>query len=60
MTRLVLSAKGTEQLKFGSARGKSDNQVAMLPAGRRIDTSCDVRYGIVAEPAKPPREREKR
>jgi len=53
MTRLVLSAHGTERLRFGSARDKDPNEVASLPAGRRIDLSCGVCYGIIAEPAAP-------
>src|SRR5207302_3885971 len=53
MTRLVLTAQGTERLKFGLARDKDPNEVASLPAGRRIDLSCGVCYGIIAEPAGP-------
>jgi hypothetical protein len=53
MTRLVLSAGGKEKLKWQSARGKDDNEVAMLPGGHRIDMACEVRYGIVGEPAGP-------
>ena len=53
MTRLVLSAGGKEKLKFQSARGKEENQVASLPGGRRIDMACGVRYGILGEPAGP-------
>jgi len=49
MTRLLLSAQGTERLKFGSARGPSQNAAASLPAGRRIDLECAVRYGVIGE-----------
>ena len=50
MTRLVLSASGTEKLKFGSARSKDEIEVAWLPGGHRIDMECGVRYGIIGEP----------
>jgi len=53
MTRLLLSADGMEKLKFNSARGKDDNEVASLPGGHRIDMACGVRYGILGEPAGP-------
>ncbi len=53
MTRLVLSAGGTEKLKFGSARGQHDNEVAVLNTGHRIDMACAVRFGILGEPAGP-------
>ena len=53
VTRVDLSAHGTEQLKFGSARGKIDNEVAILPGGRRIDLNCAVRCGIISESAAP-------
>ncbi len=53
MTRLVLSAGGREKLKFNSARGKDDNEVASLPGGHRIDMACEVRYGFLGEPAGP-------
>jgi len=53
MTRLVLSASGVEKLKFNSARGKDQNEVAILPGGHRIDMACAVRYGILGEPASP-------
>ena len=53
MTRLVLSAIGKEKLKFNSARGKDDNEVALLPGGHRIDMSCGVRFGILGEPVGP-------
>jgi len=51
MTRLLLSADGNEKLKFNSARGKDENEVALLPGGHRIDMSSAVRFGIVGEPA---------
>ena len=50
MTRLVLSASGKEKLKFQSARGKIESEVAILPGGHRIDMECGVRYGIIGEP----------
>jgi len=53
VTRLLLSAHGSERLKFGSARDRDDNEVAVLPAGHRIDMACGVRYGIVGVPAAP-------
>src|SRR5207245_9525057 len=66
MTRLVLSATGKEKLKFNSARGKDENELASLPGGHRIDMACDVRFGFLGEPAGPdklgdkePEEREK-
>jgi hypothetical protein len=51
ITRLVLSAGGREKLKFNSARGKDENEVALLPGGHRIDMACGVRYGMIGEPA---------
>lgn len=53
MIRLVLSAVGSEKLQFGSARGNDENEVASLPGGRRIDMACEVRFGILGEPAAP-------
>jgi hypothetical protein len=53
MTRLVLSADGKEKLKFNSARGKDENEVASLPGGHRLDMACAVRFGILGEPASP-------
>jgi hypothetical protein len=49
MTRLVLSAGGKEKLKFQSARGKNETEVAILPGGHRIDMNCGVRFGIIGE-----------
>jgi hypothetical protein len=51
MTRLLLSAGGKEKLKFNSARGTDENEVAILPGGHRIDMACEVRFGILGEPA---------
>jgi hypothetical protein len=51
MTRLMLSAGGKEKLKFQSARGKVESEVAILPGGHRIDIECGVRYGFLGEPA---------
>jgi len=57
MTRLLLSACGTEKLKWGSeglkAQAKTDDEVAFLPSGRFINMECGVRYGIVGEPVSP-------
>jgi spore coat protein CotH len=50
MTLLVLSAGGKEKLKFQSARGKEENEVAILPGGHRINMECGVLYGIIGEP----------
>ncbi len=54
MTSLLLTARGTEKLKWGSealkARAKTDDEVAFLTAGRFIDVECGVRYGIIGEP----------
>jgi len=51
VTRLVLTARGKEKLKFGSARGEDVSEVASLPGGHRIDMACKVRYGILGAPA---------
>jgi hypothetical protein len=53
MTRLVLSAAGKDKLKFNSARGKDENEVASLPGGHRIDMVSEVRFGLLGEPAGP-------
>jgi hypothetical protein len=53
ITGLVLSAGGKEMLKFNSARSKDRNEVASLPGGHPIDMACEVRYGILGEPAGP-------
>ncbi len=54
ITRLLLSANGTEKLKWGSvglkAQAETDDEVAFLPSGRFIDMECGVRYGIAGEP----------
>jgi hypothetical protein len=52
MTRLVLSAGGRERLKFNSARGQDENEVALLPGGHRIDMACEVRFGLLGEPVR--------
>jgi hypothetical protein len=51
VSRLLLTARGTEKLRFGSARSEDVSAVASLPAGRRIDIACPVRYGISGETA---------
>jgi hypothetical protein len=53
MTRLVLSARGKEKLKFNSSRGQNENEVALLPGGHRIVMDCGVRFGILGEPVSP-------
>lgn len=53
VTRLVLAAGGREKLKFQSARGKDEIEVAILPGGHRVDVECDVRFGIVGEAVAP-------
>ncbi len=50
ITRLVLSARGNETLKFNSARGAIENEVAILPGGHRIDMAGPVRFGIIGGP----------
>jgi hypothetical protein len=55
LTRLVLSARGTEKLQFAKddhpLKKVKRDEVAFLPGGRPIDVDCGVRYGILAEPA---------
>jgi hypothetical protein len=53
MTRLLLSARGIEKLKFGSARVHDDNEVASLPAGHPIDVARGVRFGLLGTPTGP-------
>jgi hypothetical protein len=60
MTRLVLSASGRGKLKFQSARGKDEIEVAILPGGHRIDMNCGVRFGIIGEPVPPEPKNERR
>ena len=55
LTRLVLSARGSEKLQFAKddhplKREKRD-EVAFLPGGRPIDLAGGVRYGIIGEGA---------
>lgn len=53
MTRLLLSGRGTEKLKWGSEALKvlaaSRNAVSYLVAGHPIYLACEVRYGILGE-----------
>lgn len=49
MTKLLLSALGTEKLNYGDRRHQG-NEVAFLPAGRYIDQNARVRYGIMGTP----------
>jgi hypothetical protein len=55
LTRLLLAARGREKLQFAnddnSLVREKRAEVALLPAGRPIDQTCGVRYGIVAEVA---------
>ena len=55
ISRLVLSARGNEKLKFNSGRGPNQNEVASLPAGHRVDMACEVVFGILGEPVSPDR-----
>ena len=54
ITRLLLAARGSEKLKWGTealgALAKTKDEVAFLTAGRFIDMECGVRYGIIGEP----------
>lgn len=55
LTRLLLSAHGTESLKWREEHALAEaadpkNQVAFLPAGRPLDLAREVRYGILGEP----------
>ncbi len=50
ITRLLLAARGSEKLKWGSVFLKGGNDVSCLPGGHPIDLSCDVHYGIFGEP----------
>src|SRR5207248_10683397 len=45
-----------EKLRFNAARGPGVNEVASLPAGHRIDMACEVRFGLLGEPASPGRD----
>jgi hypothetical protein len=49
MVRLLLSAKGVEKLRFGSARKGSPEPAASLPAGRSIDMDGAVRFGLLGD-----------
>jgi hypothetical protein len=55
ITRLLLSAHGTERLKYGGAHplaepGRTLPEAAFLPGGRLVDLECGVRYGIIGTP----------
>ena len=54
VTRLLLAARGTEKLKWGTEALKTlantNDEVSFLTAGRFIDMECGVRYGIIGEP----------
>jgi hypothetical protein len=51
-TQLVLTAEGTERLRWGSRRFSLNPEpdVAHLMAGHPIDLNADVRYGLIAAP----------
>lgn len=53
LSRLLLSGRGKEVLEFAKndhpLKQIKRDEVAFLPAGRPIDLSCNVRYGILAE-----------
>ncbi|HEY3242343.1 MAG TPA: hypothetical protein VGM03_03245 [Phycisphaerae bacterium] len=51
IVRLLLSAEGREKLRFGTARRDRESLVSSLPAGRRIDVACGVRFGFIGAPA---------
>ncbi len=53
ITQLVLTAAGSERLRWGSQRWNliSEPDVAHLMAGHPIDFDGRVRYGLTAEPA---------
>jgi hypothetical protein len=57
VTRLVLSARGTEKLQFAKDNHPllqmQKDEVAFLPAGRPVDLACGVRYGILGELTEP-------
>jgi hypothetical protein len=52
LSRLLLTAVGTERLRYQSSRDREPPQVSILPGGHRIDQDCRVRYGIIAAPAR--------
>jgi hypothetical protein len=55
ITRLVLTARGTERLKWGNISfggAGPDPDVARLPAGHPIDFQGEVLYGLIGEPAR--------
>lgn len=49
VNRIVLSATGHEQLKFGTERKLAKSDVTYLPSGHTINVNSGVRYGIIAE-----------
>lgn len=53
VTQLILTAEGTERLRWGSARFQllKEPDIAHLMAGHPIDLDCNVRYGLSAMPA---------
>lgn len=53
VTQLILTAEGTERLRWGSARFQllKEPDIAHLMAGHPIDLDCHVRYGLSATPA---------
>ena len=62
IARLLMRARGDERLKWDHGKlewdksadaSASENQVASLMAGRPIDLTCGVVYGLAAKPADP-------
>jgi hypothetical protein len=53
ITRLCLTARGSERLQWANAFSELKNEVdvAHLPAGHPIDLACAVRYGVQGDPA---------
>jgi hypothetical protein len=50
---LVMLAEGTERLRWGNAYFDlaAESDVEHLMAGHAIDLDCNVRYGLIAQPA---------
>jgi hypothetical protein len=50
LNQLVLSARGREVLKWRSGGNGDEPLVARLPAGRNLDQSTEVRFGLIGKP----------
>jgi len=50
ITRVLLTARGSEKLKWGNAFFTGVADVTRLPGGHPIDLACGVKYGIIGEP----------